>query len=73
MSIQITNFTHLVSSSRDMQKEQVSMNTSEAQLLVNDIVELQNKVIELQDKVISAMEQNNAPITGQMDGGTFGS
>ena len=49
------------------------MNTSEAQLLVNDIVELQNKVIALQDKVISLMEQDNAPTTGQMDGGTFGS
>jgi hypothetical protein len=56
-----------------MQKEQVSLQTSDAKLLLNDIVELQSKVILLQDKLIKVMEQDNAPVTGQMDGGSFGS
>ena len=71
MSIHINNFTHLVSSSSDMQKPQVSMNTSDAKQLLNDIVELQNKVIQLEDKLISTLEQNRTPTTEELDGGSF--
>ena len=39
MSIQLTEFAHLVSSSRDMHKDQVSIDTTQASLIVNDIVE----------------------------------
>tara|TARA_R110002074_G_scaffold125215_6_gene262247 strand:- start:7751 stop:7999 length:249 start_codon:yes stop_codon:yes gene_type:complete len=73
MSIQLSEFAHLVSSSRDMHKDQVSIDITQASLIVNDIVELQDKVISLQNKVITLLEQDVAPTTGEMDGGVFNS
>ena len=71
--IAIEKFGHLVSSSSQQGKQQVSMSTSDAQALVNDIIELQNKVIQVQSIAIDTLSKANDPLpnTVEADAGRF--
>ena len=69
MSLHITNFAHLVNSTKEQNKPEVTMSVSQASLVVTDIIELQNKLIATQEQLIKALEQNNAPTTGSADAG----
>ena len=60
MSLHITNFAHLVNSTKEQNKPEVTMSVSQASLVVTDIIELQNKLIATQEQLIKALEQNNA-------------
>lgn len=71
--IAIEKFGHLVSSSSQQGKQQVSMSTSDAQALVNDIIELQNRVIQVQSIAVDALSKANDPLpnTVEADAGKF--
>ena len=71
--IAIEKFGHLVSSSSQQGKQQVSMSTSDAQALLNDILELQNKVIQVQSIAIDALSKANDPLPSSVeaDAGRF--
>tara|TARA_B100000242_G_C43053184_1_gene492214 strand:- start:4508 stop:4729 length:222 start_codon:yes stop_codon:yes gene_type:complete len=71
MSLHITNFAHLVNSTKEQNKPEVTMSVSQANLLLTDIIDLQSKLIGTQEQLIKALEQNNAPTTGSMDAGSF--
>jgi hypothetical protein len=71
--IAIEKFGHLVSSSSQQGKQQVTMSVADAQSLVNDIIELQNKVIQVQSIAVDALSKANDPIpsTVEADAGKF--
>jgi|TARA_B110000858_G_C17509114_1_gene339549 hypothetical protein len=71
--IAIEKFGHLVSSSSQQGKPQVSMSVADGQALINDILELQSTVIHLQAIAINALQQANDPIpsTVEADAGRF--
>jgi hypothetical protein len=71
MSLHITNFAHLVNSTKEQNKPEVTMSVSQASLVVTDIIELQNKLIATQEQLIKTLAQDNAPTTGSMDAGSF--
>jgi len=71
--IAIEKFGHLVSSSSQQGKQQVSMNVADAQALLNDIISLQNKLIESQSIAVQALQQANTPLPSSIeaDAGRF--
>lgn len=71
--ISIENFGYLVSSTSQQNRQQLTMSTKDAQALLNDIVVLQNKIIHAQEIAINALQQANAPVSGNMevDSGKF--
>ena len=71
MSLHITNFAHLVNSTKEQNKPEITMSVSQANLVVTDIIELQNKLIATQEQLIKTLAQDNAPTTGSMDACSF--
>jgi len=71
MSLHITNFAHLVNSSKTQNRREVTLPIDQASLVLVDIIELQNKLIETQEKLIQLAERSSNPTSGELDGGSF--
>jgi hypothetical protein len=71
--INIENFGYLVTSSSQQNRHQITMSTSDAQALLNDIISLQQQLISAQQTTINTLERANAPVSGSMevDSGKF--
>ena len=71
--INIENFSYLVSSASQQNRQQLTMSTKDAQALLNDIVALQHKIIQAQEVAINALQKANEPVSGRMevDSGKF--
>ena len=71
--INIENFGYLVTSSSQQNRPQITLNTNDAQALLNDIISLQQQLISAQQVAIKALERANQPVSGdmQVDSGKF--
>lgn len=71
--INIENFGYLVTSSSQQNRPQITLNTKDAQALLNDIISLQQQLISAQQVAIKALERANEPVSGdmQVDSGKF--
>ena len=64
MSLHITNFAHLVNSTKEQNKPEVTMSVSQANLLLTDIIDLQSKLIGTQEQLIKHWSRTTHPLQG---------